>query len=181
MWEKGRREEGWEPILGECSRSRVGFFFLEGELWSRCDVGMMELRSRRPAAVTQARFAYWYSLRCSPHHSVDTPALPACQWLTTPLFLTAAFYSSFMALMVLNNLYVSECTAPSVHVGRAREQLGQSGRITRFHPSLKAAGYLTSTRTLYSPQTFRVRFSKRSKASGVIKALREITLYLSVV
>lgn len=49
-----------------------------------------------------------------------------------------------MALMVLNNLYVSECTAPSVHVGRAREQLGQSGRITRFHPSLKAAGYLTS-------------------------------------
>lgn len=30
--------------------------FLEGEYWSRCDVGMWELHSCRPAAVRQARF-----------------------------------------------------------------------------------------------------------------------------
>lgn len=65
-----------------------------------------------------------------------------------------------MALMVLNNLYVSECTAPSVRVGRAREQLGQSGRITWFHPSLKAAGYLASTCCLYSPQTLQSEIFK---------------------
>lgn len=135
---------------------------------------MWELHSHRPAAVREARFCI---LILSPHSSLDCQAPPAPQGLTTP----PPFIPLFMALMVLNNLYVSECTAPSVHVGRAREQLGQSGRITWFHPSLKAAGYLTSTCSLYSPQTFRVRFSKRSKASGVIKALQERTLYLSVV
>lgn len=130
-------------------------------------------------------FAYWFSLCCFPHRSLDClgPAsLAMVNHLSLSLSLTPPpFIPLFMALMVLNNLYVSECTAPSVHVGRAREQLGQSGRITRFHPSLKAAGYLTSTCSLYSPRTFRVRFSKRSKASGVIKALGERTLYLSVV
>lgn len=72
--------------------------------------------------------------------------------------------------MVLNNLYVSECTAPSVHIGRVRRQLGQCSRITWFYPSLKAAGQLTFSCTLYSPQTNRVGFLKRSKASRAIKA-----------
>lgn len=76
----------------------------------------------------------------------------------------------FIALMVLNNLYVSECTAPSVHVGRVRRQLGQSSGRTWFYPSLEAAGQLTFSCTLYSPQTDRVGFLKRSKASGAIRA-----------
>lgn len=125
-------------------------------------------------------FAYWFSFSCFAHSSLAWPALQAMQGLTLPPFILPPFIPLFMALMVLNNLYVSECTASSAHVGRAREQLGQSGRITWFHLSLKAAGNLTSTRFLYSPQSIRVRFSKRSKASGVIRALRERTLYLSV-
>lgn len=145
---------------------------MEGEFWSRCDVGMWELHSRRPAAVRQACFCI---LILFPLLSAQLTGLPGPVSLARvnypPSFTPPPFIPLFMALMVLNNLYVSECTAPSVHVGRAREQLGQSGRITWFHPSLKAAGYLTSTCSLYSPQTFRVRFSKRPKASGVIKAL----------
>lgn len=53
------------------------------------------------------------------------------------------FILLFMALMVLNNLYVSECASPLVRVGRTREQLGQSGGITQFHPGLKSAEHLT--------------------------------------
>lgn len=164
----------------------MGFFFssllAEGKFWSRSDVGTWELLSRRPAADRQTCLCILMGLLST------ELALQASQGLTRALllllllpFTPPPFIPLFMALMVLNNLYVSECTAPSVHVGRAREQLGQSGRITRFHPGLKAAGYLASTCSLYSPQTFTVRFSKRTKASGVIKALRERTLYLSVV
>jgi len=82
-----------------------------------------------------------------------------------------------MALMVLNNLYVSECTAPSVRVSGVREQLGQSGRKLGFITALKWQG--TSFRLAL--HMFGVGFSKRSKGNGVIKALRERNFCLSIV
>lgn len=160
------------------------YSFLEGE-WICCDVGMWELHSRRPAAVRQACFCILILFPLLSMQQTVLHGLASHVMVNHPLplfsFTPPPFIPLFMALMVLNNLYVSECTAPSVHVGRAREQLGQSGRITWFHPSLKAAGYLTSTRALYSPQSFRVRFFKEVQGQwGYQSTQRERTLYLSV-
>lgn len=144
----------WELIPGVYSGSWVGFFFcLKGEFWSHCDVGMWELTT---AGNCWRNFCMLIGLANLTTHVLSHRLL---------------FSSLFIALVVLNNLYVSECTAPSVHVGRVRRQLGQSGRITWFYPSLKAAGQLTFPCTLYSPHTDRGGFLKRSKASGAIKAL----------
>lgn len=163
VWEKKEVGKGWWGLIpGVHSWSRVDFvffFFQRGWGWfcSHCDSGMWESCMARNCwrNLLLIVFVHWIGLA-----SLTTHVLSHCLFLFFP----------FIALMVLNNLYVSECTAPSVHVRRVRWQLGQSGRITWFYPSLKAAGQLTFSCTLYSPQTDRVGFLKRSKASGAIKA-----------
>lgn len=131
VWEKAGEKKGGSRYQASVAKAKwdsfiylyVFFFLLWSELPGRCDVGMWELRSPRPA------FAYRF-----PSFRLSFPAVLVMVNYPPP------FIPLFMALMVLNDLYMSECTAPSVHVGRAREQLGQRGGITWFHPSLKAVG-----------------------------------------